>query len=94
MTATRTYALMSVPRAMFDLVRGKLQEAGYDHAIDDDSLDMHGIALVVEEAPARPDPTPWRCIECDGDNVTGHTKDCKWRGADPRECMHAPPPSE
>jgi hypothetical protein len=53
---SHTYATMAVPKRLFDIVKEKLTEAGYEHAIIDrhDSgviteLDMHGIALVVED---------------------------------------------
>ncbi len=47
---THTYALMEVSRAAFDEIKAKLLAAGYDHAVHDDgaTLDMHGIALVVD----------------------------------------------
>lgn len=56
MTATRTMALMAVPAAMYQVVRGKLVEAGYQHAIhpsregdaEAERLDLHGIGLVAE----------------------------------------------
>jgi microcystin degradation protein MlrC len=49
---TYTFATMAVSGAAFDEIKAKLIEAGYGHAIRDDgvTLDMHGIALVVEEA--------------------------------------------
>lgn len=48
---TYTYAILEVSAQTFDEVLRKLREAGYDHAIDDDSrlIDMHGIALGKEE---------------------------------------------
>jgi hypothetical protein len=41
---------MEVPKEVWKLIRIKLRDAGYDHAIDNDegTLDMHGIALVVQ----------------------------------------------
>lgn len=48
--ATHTFALVDVPPEFYALVRQKLLDAGYDHAVDDKegTLDMHGLALVKE----------------------------------------------
>lgn len=47
---THTYALLEVSREAYDEIKGKLQAAGYDHALHDDGLiDMNGIALEVGE---------------------------------------------
>lgn len=48
---TRTYVTLAVPREFWELVWSKLNDAGYDHAIDNDDgiIDMNGIALVVQE---------------------------------------------
>lgn len=47
--ATRTFAILEVPDDFYELVRKRLVEAGYDHALvnenDAECLDMHGIAL-------------------------------------------------
>lgn len=49
---THTFATMDVPAEVFELVRKKMEAAGYQHAIhttpDGDYIDMKGIALVVE----------------------------------------------
>ena len=45
---THTYVLMEVSDEVYAEVERKLRDAGYDHAIDDGELDMHGIALVKE----------------------------------------------
>lgn len=53
---THTYALLPVPAAMFELVKAKLLDAGYQHAVhpsrdghsEAEVLDMHGLALVAE----------------------------------------------
>lgn len=54
MRSTHTFATLGMPRGMHALVRRKLEEAGYQHAIleDDDqvAIDMHGIGLVVDDA--------------------------------------------
>jgi hypothetical protein len=44
-----TFATLEVSAAAFAEVAQKLRAAGYDHAFVDEALDMHGIALVVEE---------------------------------------------
>lgn len=46
-THTYTYAILEVTQATFDEVSGKLRAAEYDHAFQDDVIDMHGIALQV-----------------------------------------------
>lgn len=53
---THTYSELAVSRSTYDEIVEKLREAGYDHAfIDDDpdhpedTLDMHGIGLVLEK---------------------------------------------
>ncbi len=56
MKRTRTFAMLAVPRALYDFVAAQLRAAGYEHAfvrLDDDvvALDLHGIALIAE-APA------------------------------------------
>lgn len=49
---THTYAIMEVSQKAYDEIRGKLEAAGYSDQIDQDgSLDMHGIALAVEDVP-------------------------------------------
>lgn len=53
-THTRTYAVLEVPGAFYDLVREKLLAAGYDQAVHHDRghgevVDMHGIALARGE---------------------------------------------
>ncbi len=50
LTQTRTYATMDVPPEVYALVRQKLLDAGYEHAVDDEQhqLDMHGIVLTAE----------------------------------------------
>lgn len=48
---THTYAVMGVSQSTYAEVHRKLLEAGYEHAImDNGELDMHGIALGVENA--------------------------------------------
>ena len=44
---TRTFVEMDVPAEFHAYVKERLLAAGYDHAIDGDTLDMHGIALVL-----------------------------------------------
>lgn len=46
---TYTYVTMGVSQAVFNEVRRRLLDAGYTHAVEDGTLDMHGIALVVQE---------------------------------------------
>jgi hypothetical protein len=48
---THSYVTMAVPSEVYELVRQKLLDAGYEHAVDDKEgeLDMHGIALTKED---------------------------------------------
>lgn len=48
---TKTYVELPVPREVWELIWSKLNDAGYDHAIDNDDglLFMDGIALVVSK---------------------------------------------
>jgi hypothetical protein len=46
---TRTYAVMNVSRETHEEIMGKLKDAGYEHAIQGNVLDMHGIALAPPE---------------------------------------------
>ncbi len=59
---TYTYALLEVSKATFDEIAAKLAAAGSTHSFDEHGgknvLDMHGLALVVEDEPtSTPDPT-------------------------------------
>lgn len=54
---TRTYAVLEVSEQTFLEIRKKLEAAGYEHAIQQEGehdvdavLDMHGLALMVEES--------------------------------------------
>lgn len=51
MTSTRTVANLVVSRSTFEEIHTKLQLAGYDHAVSDTGIDMHGIQLVREPEP-------------------------------------------
>lgn len=51
---TYTYALMEVSESTYREISQKLWAAGYRHAFHEDqngqpTLDMHGIALIIEE---------------------------------------------
>ena len=51
---TRTYAILSVPPAIYACIRAKLVSAGYTDALHngaegDELIDMHGIALQPED---------------------------------------------
>lgn len=69
MRTTRTFAVMEVSTATFKEIHAKLKEAGYDHAINQESdhlyLDMHGIALcehVNAFEPCEEDKHEWMRI--------------------------------
>ena len=44
---TRTYAELDVPPEFHAYVKQRLLEAGYGHAVTGDTIDMHGIVLVL-----------------------------------------------
>ncbi len=50
---THTYATLEISAQAFDEIARKLKDAGYDTAFDDRGtlIDMHGIALVLQEPP-------------------------------------------
>lgn len=63
LNVTHTYALMDVSKATFDEIKKKLEDAGYQHAIHETegeptALDMHGIALCVEQPEDVGRPVP------------------------------------
>ncbi len=60
MGGTRTYALLEVPQELFDLVKGRMIDAGYEHAINGDEIDMHGIALTPAEGSTPVTINTWR----------------------------------
>jgi len=51
---TYTYVTMEVSEATFNEIAKKLDDAGYDHAIDTEEgiLDMHGLALTTSSQPS------------------------------------------
>jgi hypothetical protein len=58
LTSTHTFVELEISPAAWQEIAEKLRAAGYDHAFADDrTIDMHGIALVRNEAPAE-DPEP------------------------------------
>jgi len=61
---SHTYALLPVSRSTYDEIRGKLQQAGY--SVSDPELDMHGIALVIDEEVAEPYPSTLRVTKKGG----------------------------
>lgn len=52
---THTYVELSVPKEVFEYVWIKLDEAGYQHALDEKekAIDMQGLALVPEPSSTR-----------------------------------------
>lgn len=52
MRSTHTFVVLEVSQPCYDEIAAKLRAAGYDHAFGTDgNIDMHGIALNVEEEP-------------------------------------------
>ena len=48
---THTYAKLAVPEHIYDYIRKRLQDAGYEHAFQPNgAIDMHGVAIVSEPA--------------------------------------------
>ena len=45
---SHTYATLPVTPSTFEEIFKKLKEAGYDHALEEGLIDMHGIARVLE----------------------------------------------
>lgn len=59
MTSTYTYVEMEIPADLHELIRKKLEQAGYDHAILEGpdgriTLDMRGVGLVPEDPDGDP----------------------------------------
>lgn len=50
MGVTYSYALLPVSKRTYDEIEAKLKDAGYSHAIDREIIDMHGIALELDES--------------------------------------------
>lgn len=55
---TYTFVVMEVSPAVYDEVEAKLRAAGYDHAIEDGYLDMHGLALAKRPETRFDEKTP------------------------------------
>lgn len=49
MTHTHTYAILEISRVAYEEIREKLEKAGYSDQFHDDVIDMHGIAVKIEE---------------------------------------------
>ena len=45
---THTYAELELSRAAYDESADRLRKAGYDHAFDGETIDMHGIGITPE----------------------------------------------
>ena len=48
MRQTHTYAVLKVTALAYKEIRAKLEQAGYGHAFNGDTVDMHGIAIEAE----------------------------------------------
>ena len=46
---THTYAILDISHTAFEEIATKLRAAGYHHAFDRDVIDMHGIAVRIDE---------------------------------------------
>lgn len=59
---THTYVELELSPAAYDEIRQKLEEAGYEHAFNDEAtIDMHGIAVTLELPEGLKDPIT--CLE-------------------------------
>lgn len=47
---THTFAILKVSNAVYEEIKNKLVQAGYGHALIEEYLDMHGLALAKEDA--------------------------------------------
>ncbi len=47
---SHTYAILKVSEASYNEIKEKLEKAGYEHAIEEGVIDMHGIALESENS--------------------------------------------
>ncbi|HLW51256.1 MAG TPA: hypothetical protein VKW06_00305 [Candidatus Angelobacter sp.] len=59
MTITHTFSILPVSPATFKEIQSKLKAAGYDHALFQ-VIDMHGIALKVDDGKTYMPTTPAR----------------------------------
>lgn len=104
---TYTYVVLRVSPAAYAEIREKLAQAGYQHAFhgdrDGEVIDMHGIALGVDQAPGQSnvgevDPLSGReyCPRCgSGPRQREDVKecpDCGYRWAGPPLMMFLEPP--
>lgn len=48
-THTYTVVQLPIPASMYAYIKEKLLTNGYGHSVEDEHIDMHGIALVPEE---------------------------------------------
>ena len=46
---SHTYATLPVSKSAYNEIMAKMEDAGYEENIEEGVIDMHGIALVVEE---------------------------------------------
>lgn len=83
--STHTFAELDVSPAAYDEIRGKLEEAGYQHAFIGSAIDMHGIGLVRATESPDTDEDSMQRIELGDvarDTITGFTgvvvADTKW----------------
>ena len=58
MRSTHTYVTLPVSAAAHKEIKQKLLAAGYDHAIDGDEINMHGLALIPEVEQTEPGKAP------------------------------------
>ena len=77
MRSTYTYAVLEVSPAAHAEIKAKLLAAGYQQAINGDTIDMHGIALEPEAETAEQKLArlnirkPYQCPDCGGYVVGG-----------------------
>ena len=67
MMSTHTYVVLDISPAAHAEIKAKLLAGGYQHAIDGDTIDMHGIALEPSCKLCVPSP----CVHLEGQRYWG-----------------------
>ncbi len=66
---TYTYAILPVSKEAFDEIAAALRKAGYEHALTEDGLDMHGLALAAKDGENPREKFAWMkhefMVDCD-----------------------------
>lgn len=85
MSGTHTYAVMHVSKSSYEEVKRLLLAADYTHAIDEDCLDMHGLALGIDDnlnTPLDAHPTKRIADHVGFEGCNAYITDCLQDGMD------------